>query len=44
LSGAAGNVTYANGAGSRGAVTTSAKRLVWKNTMTGNNYTVTVTR
>jgi hypothetical protein len=45
LSGGAGGViSYANGAGSRGVVTRSGRQLVWKNTLTGNNYTVTVSR
>jgi hypothetical protein len=35
---------YANTAGSRGEVTASGRQLVWKNTLTGNNYTVTVSR
>lgn len=38
-------VQYANTAGSRGVVSRpSASTLVWRNTFTGNDYTVTVTK
>ena len=37
-------IRYRNNAGSRGQVTGSGSRLVWRNTFTGNNYSVTVSR
>jgi len=38
----AGTITYINQAGSRGTVVATPDALVWKNTFTGDNYTVTV--
>jgi hypothetical protein len=37
-------IRYTNEAGSRGVVTISGNALVWRNTFTGNTYTVTVRR
>lgn len=44
LSRSGGGLRYANTAGSRGTVATSQNQLIFQNTFTGNNYTVTVTR
>ena len=37
-------VTYTNKAGSRGKVTLEGDTLTWKNTYTGNNYKIIVTK
>ena len=37
-------VTYTNKAGSRGKVTLEGNTLTWKNTYTGNNYKIIVTK
>ena len=42
LSQSGSGLRYANTAGSRGTVTASQNQLVFRNTFTGNNYTVTV--
>jgi hypothetical protein len=44
LSGSGRTLGYANQAGSRGTVNVSGNTLVWRNTQTGNDYTVTVRR
>ena len=44
LSRSGGGLRYTNTAGSRGTVAASQNQLIFQNTFTGNNYTVTVTR
>lgn len=44
LSRRAEGLRYTNTAGSRGTVTASQNQLIFQNTFTGNNYTVTVAR
>ncbi|MDG3041014.1 hypothetical protein [Roseicyclus marinus] len=44
LSRSGGGLRYTNTAGSRGTVTASQNQLIFQNTFTGNNYTVTVNR
>lgn len=44
LSGSVAEAGYTNAAGSRGTVTIEGNTMSWRNTFTGNNYVVTVTR
>ena len=44
LSGSVDAAGYNNAAGSRGTVTVAGNTMTWRNTFTGNNYVVTVTR